>query len=118
MNIPLILLSEIFLWSFNINPFTIPVTITAYTAHIQQTDATPLLTASQKHVRKGYIAVSRDLEKGLGLKFGDFLYVNGIKYEFQDRMNKKWKKRVDIFMWSRKEAVKFGKQYGLLEIRE
>jgi len=96
--------------------YQIPVTITAYSPHVGQTDSTPLLTASQKKVSTKYIALSRDLESEYGLKFGDSVILNGIEYEFQDRMNKKWTKRVDRFFWSRAEALQFGKQDGILEV--
>ena len=94
----------------------IKVTITAYSPHVGQTDSTPLLTASQRTVSTRYIALSRDLETLYGLKFGDLVVLNGIEYEFQDRMNKKWSRRVDRFFWSRDEALRFGKQSGVLEV--
>ena len=97
--------------------YQIPVTITAYSPHENQTDSTPFLTASQRHVREGYIALSRDLESEFGLKFGDSVHVNGVEYEFQDRMHKRWTKRVDIFMWTKKEALEFGKQQGFMEVK-
>jgi len=94
----------------------IKVTVTAYSPDEHQTDSTPLLTASQKRVSTKYVALSRDLESEYGLNFGDSVILNGVEYEFQDRMNKKWTKRVDRFFWSRAEALQFGKQDGVLEV--
>ena len=96
--------------------YKIPVTITAYSPHVEQTDSTPLLTASQKRVSTKYEALSRDLETQYRLKFGDSVILNGKEYEFQDRMNKRWSRKVDRFFWSRAEALKFGKQPGILEV--
>jgi len=85
----------------------IEVTITAYTPTYKECDNDPHITSSNRRVRFGYVALSRDLEKKLGLKFGDMIL---IPFEFQDRMNKKWKNRIDIFMHSEKSAKKFGKR--------
>ena len=85
----------------------IEVTITAYTPTYKECDNDPHITSSMKKVRFGFVALSRDLEQKLGLKFGDMIL---IPFEFQDRMNKKWKNRIDIFMHSEKSAIKFGKR--------
>ena len=85
------------------------VTVTAYNAVKSQTDSTPNLTASNKKPIEGYCGVSRDLEKLLGLKFGDFIYLEDIgSFQFQDRMHKRKKMQVDIFMKSVKKAKEFG----------
>ncbi len=96
----------------------IEVAVTAYNAVKSQTDNTPNRTASNNKPREGFCGVLRDLEKLLGLKFGDILYLKGLnRYEgkyvfpmcqFQDRMHKRKKKQVDIYMESVKEAKKFG----------
>ena len=94
------------------------VKVTAYNAVKEQTDNTPDRTASNKKPKVGYCGVSRDLEKLLDLKFGDLFYLEGInRYkgrhifpmcEFQDRMHKRKKMQVDIYMKSVKEAKEFG----------
>jgi len=96
----------------------IPVTITAYSPRKGETDSTPFITASNKRVREGIIAISRDLEEELQLKFGDQIHIEELGvFQFEDRMHKRKKKHVDIFMHDTKRALKFGKQKGHLIIR-
>ena len=93
------------------------VTITAYSPRKGETDDTPFTTASNKRVREGFAAISRDLEKELSLRFGDTIFIEGYGYfQFEDRMHKRKKKQVDIFMFDTKKALKFGKQKGYLII--
>ena len=87
---------------------TILVTATIYHAVPEQTDSTPFITASnsiidasnpQKH---RWIAVSRDLEK-LGYTFGTKVCVYDAgalsgEWTVQDRMNKRWTKRIDFLV--------------------
>ncbi len=84
------------------------VDVTAYSPTVSETDSTPLITASNKMVKEGYIAVSRDLEAYL--EFGDKVFIEDIGiFEVQDRMNRRWSKRVDIFFYNTKRAIQFGK---------
>lgn len=95
------------------------VTVTAYSAEVNQTDSTPHITASNKTVKEGYIALSRDIEKDLGLHFGDLILLEGGIYgifEFQDRMHKRKKRQVDIFYHSTKEAIEFGVKKATLRV--
>jgi len=92
------------------------VTATIYHAVPEQTDSTPFVTASNKiidrHNPQGHrwIAVSRDLEE-LGFVFGVKVCVegagefNGI-WEVQDRMNKRWHRRIDFLV---NKEIKGGK---------
>ena len=104
------------------NDFSMPVKLTAYNAEESQTDSTPNITASNRKIRKGWCALSRDIEKTLSLKFGDFIIVSidgryyG-KYEFQDRMHKRKTKQVDLYMVKKKEALKFGVKKGSIQIK-
>ena len=85
------------------------VTVSAYNPLPGQTDSTPFITASNQAVREGICAVSRDLEKRLKLRFGDFVYLEGIGVcEFQDRMHRRKRNQVDLFMWNRSDAIAFG----------
>ena len=89
--------------------YTLLVTVTIYHADPKQTDSTPFITASNKTIdsinpaKHRWIAVSRDLEP-LGFTFGACVYIEGIseeldgEWEVQDRMNKRWKKRVDLLV--------------------
>ncbi len=53
----------------------ITVKVTKYNAVPEQTDDTPTITASNKTIKRGVVALSRDLEEELGLKFGDKVYL-------------------------------------------
>jgi len=86
------------------------VRVTGYNATVNQCDSTPNITASNKKVRLGMVAVSRDLEKKYNLKFGDFVYLEGYGlFEFQDRLHKRKKKQIDILCWNIKTAYKLTK---------
>lgn len=89
-------------------PLATNVTLTTYMASNDQTDSTPLLTASgfkissAKTARKHkIIAVSRDLKKRL--KWGDAVRIsNAGKYDgvyyVHDLMNKRFRNKIDILI--------------------
>ena len=93
--------------------------VTAYSARESETDSTPTITASGQKVRKGIIAVSRDLYSS-GWTFGKKVIIPGVGiFEVQDKMGKsrkRGKKRIkqtnclDIFMEDTSKAVLFGRQ--------
>lgn len=88
--------------------FSTPVTVTAYTARVQECDSTPWVTANMTPSRPGILAVSRDLEHELGIKFGDTVWLEGLGfYVVADRMNARWTRRVDILHASLKAAKRF-----------
>ncbi len=98
---------------------SIVVTVTAYTPSLEETDSTPFITASNKRVRSGIIALSRDLERDLEVKFGALIKLDGIGvYEFQDRMNRRIVRGVDIFMWKKTDALNFGRRTSKIYIVE
>jgi len=83
------------------------VTVTTYSPTIEQTDSTPLVTASGFKInpnnpkKQRIVAVSRDLKKKY--KFGKKIRITGIgklsgTYTIRDVMNKRYKKRVDILI--------------------
>ena len=86
------------------------VTVTAY--HPGVYDPSTFIkgvTASGIKVKEGIVAVSRDVEQSLNLDFGDRVLLQGLGvFEFQDRMAARCRKKVDIFMKSKKEAIIFG----------
>jgi 3D (Asp-Asp-Asp) domain-containing protein len=95
----------------------VPVVVTAYNPISAQTDSTPHITASNKYVRSGIVALSRDLEEEFGFTFGDTVVLNGIgSFVFEDRMHKRWRRRVDILIFSPEKARKFGCQHSYLMI--
>ncbi len=81
------------------------VTVTAYSSTVDQCDSTPFITASGTHVRDGIIATNA-LAFGTKVKFPS---VYGDKvFTVEDRMNKRYTDRADIWFETREEAIKFG----------
>jgi len=83
------------------------VTVTTYSPTVEQTDSTPLITASGFKInpknpkKQRIVAVSRDLKKKY--KFGKKIRITGIgklsgTYTVRDVMNKRYRKRVDILI--------------------
>ncbi|WP_411030790.1 3D domain-containing protein [Spongiimicrobium sp. 3-5] len=94
---------EVYLWN------TINVTATAYNSLSAQTDRTPNIAAWGDTLSPGMkcIAVSRDLI-ALGLKHNTMIKLDtfpGI-YLVKDKMHRRWKKRIDIYMGINKGAAK------------
>jgi len=93
----------------------IKVDLTAYPPLEKYTDSTPWITASNKRVKLGYVAVSKDIEMDLKLKFGDRIYIAGLgEFEFQDRMNPKNRRCVDIWMPTVNECKSFGNRISFI----
>ncbi len=92
------------------------VTVTAYYPRVYCKNTPVGYTTSGVKVSEGMLAVSRDVEKNLNLKFGDQVMLQGMGvFEFQDRMHPRMKNKVDVFMKSRQKAVRFGvKRYVVL----
>ena len=91
------------------------VTVTAYSAHEDQTNEEPWFTADMSLSRVGILAVSRDLLDVYGIDYGDTVILEkyGV-FRVHDTMNKRYTKRVDILMANREAAMKFGKQKDTL----
>ena len=94
------------------------VAVTTYTPSVEETDSTPLITASGFKInpanpkRHRIIAVSRDLKKKY--KFGKKVRITGIgklsgTYTIRDVMNKRYKKRVDILIGENDKQISFKK---------
>ena len=87
-----------------------PCTVTCYEAKRSQCYGNPKITASGYEIkscefagRDSIIALSRDLERGLGLKFGDsvIVFVGNKRlgvYRFEDRAHKRLKATADIMV--------------------
>jgi LysM repeat protein len=91
------------------------VTATAYSSHGNQTDSTPFLAAWNNRLRPGMkiIAVSRDLLYKYGMKNGTKVKIAGLPgyYRVRDKMNKRYKKRIDIYMGTnRRKALRWGRR--------
>lgn len=91
------------------------VTATAYTSHRNQTDSTPFLAAWNNRLRPGMkiIAVSRDMLKRYGMRNGTKVRIGGLRghYIVRDKMNKRYKKRIDIYMgMDKRRALRWGRR--------
>ncbi|MBI4642194.1 MAG: 3D domain-containing protein [Deltaproteobacteria bacterium] len=85
------------------------VTVTAYHPGVTAPGSPQGITASGQRVAEGMLAVSRDVERNLNLDFGDRVLLHGLGvFKFQDRMHSRCKKKVDVFMKTKKKAIKFG----------
>ncbi|WP_179338619.1 3D domain-containing protein [Winogradskyella ludwigii] len=94
------------------NSNTIKVTATAYNSLAYQTSSNPSITAFGDSLKPGqrYIAVSRDLLDS-GLVHNTQVKIQGFDslYTVKDKMNRRWRKRIDIYMGT---DVKKAKQWG------
>jgi len=91
------------------------VTATAYTSHVGQTDSTPNIAAWGDRLKPGMkaIAVSRDLLNVYGLKHKQKVRIKGLKGEYVvlDKMNKRWSKKIDIYMGKdKRKAFQWGRR--------
>lgn len=92
----------------------INVVATAYSPSIEETDDTPFVTASGANVREGIIA-SNLLPFGTKVRFPK-LFANKI-FIVEDRMH--WRvsnNNVDIFFFSKQDALNFGARYTEMEV--
>lgn len=91
------------------NELSIDVIATAYTSSPGETDDTPSLAAWGDTLEPGVkaIAVSRDLIDA-GLKYKTKVRISGLegKYLVLDKMNKRWERKIDIYMGNDKEKAK------------
>jgi 3D (Asp-Asp-Asp) domain-containing protein len=85
------------------------VTATAYNGVPSQTDGDPEIGAWGDPLRPGMraIAVSPDLH-ALGLVRGARVRIEGLRGEYQvlDRMPRRWKRRIDIYMGTDRRAAR------------
>ncbi len=93
------------------------VIATAYNSVPEQTDDTPNIAAWGDRLEPGMkaLAVSRDLIP-LGLTRHTRVSIEGIEGEFLvlDKMNKRWKNRIDIYMGKNINAAR---QWGVKKVR-
>ena len=95
---------------------TIKVVITAYSSTPDQTDETPLITASNKLVKDGIIA-NNMLAFGTKVKI-PALYGDKV-FTVEDRMNRrKSGYHIDIWMPNREIAVNFGVKTAEIQVLE
>lgn len=79
--------------------------VTAYSSSPDETDDTPFITANGTHVRDGIVATNI-------LPFGTKIMIPALFgnkiFTVQDRMNRRIKNTVDIWMTSKTAALRFG----------
>ncbi len=89
------------------------ILVTAYSSSPEETDDTPLITASGSFVHSGVVAANF-LPFGTKIRlpeiFGNKIFV------VEDRLHKSHNDRVDIWFPSKEEAVNFGYQVSEMEI--
>lgn len=94
--------------------YTDQVDATAYNSLEGQTDSTPWTTAAGTLCREGVIAANH-------LPIGTKVMIKGFGsrvFVVEDRMNRRYTKRIDIWFRSYNDAIKFGKRkitYYVLE---
>ena len=86
---------------------------TGYSSSVRETDDTPFITASNTRTRPGVVALSRDILRRYNgqapFTFGDAIHISGIgDFVIEDSMNRRWRKRLDIWLPSREAAADFG----------
>ena len=89
--------------------------ITAYSSSADETDSTPLITASGTRVRDGVIA-SNAFPLGTKIKIPELF--GGKILTVEDRMHQRFTDRIDVWMPSKWQALNFGKKQVEVEIIE
>ena len=94
-------------------PRVIKALITAYSSSIDETDNTPLITASGNYVRPGVVAANF-LPFGTKVRmpkiFGDKIFV------VEDRLHERYNDRIDVWFPTKEGALRFGQQISEIEI--
>ena len=87
--------------------------VTSYRSVPEQTDSSPFFTSIGDKVCRDGVAVSQDLLKSKKIKYGDWLYIEGVGLKrVNDTMNKRFKNHLDIWVGSLEEEKKFHKKFG------
>jgi len=89
------------------------VTVTAYSSTVDQCDDSPFISANGSLVYDGMVAANF-LYFGTKVKFPD--YFGDKVFTVEDRMNKKYNSRVDVWMPTREQAKEFGVRYLKIEV--
>ena len=89
------------------------VYVTAYSSSEDETDSTPHLTASGTKTRDGVLA-SNIFPIGTRVKIPE-LFGNQI-FVIEDRMHERYSDRIDVWMPSKAQALRFGKRQTEVQI--
>lgn len=75
-------------------------------------------TASGIRVREGILALSRDLEYQLSMRFGELVKLEGLgTFTFEDRMASYKRRQADVWVPRYHEAMRFGVKYNILLVK-
>ena len=97
---------------FNL-PVYILVICTAYTAAFDECGKTDAITASGVRAIQG-VTVACD-----GLPFGTEVIIDEHTYIVQDRFGGNYgKSKIDIYMYKKEDALKFGRQVKIVEVKD
>ena len=97
---------------FNI-PTLLLVICTAYTPAFDECGKTDGITASGHPAIQG-VTVACD-----GLSFGTEVVIDGHTYIVQDRFGGNYgKSKIDIYMYKKEDALKFGRQIKIVEVKD
>ena len=91
------------------------IQITSYNNHANQIDDSPNITATNRPVRENMVAASFDLlNKGM-VHYGDLVYIDCMKqwYVVEDTMNRRFERRLDIFLFDKNESLKINKKCNI-----
>ena len=91
-------------------PMLLIVTCTAYTASFDECGKTDGITASGIKAVQGRTVAADDLP--LGTK----VIIDGHTYTVDDRFGGGYKNRIDIYMDSKADAVRFGRQIKVVQV--
>jgi len=100
-------------WLGLVSPPMYAVTVTAYSSSSGQCDSTPHQTATGTPVRRGIIALSRDLLRqfnpGAPFGWGDRVHVEGLgEFIVEDTMSQRYARRADIWFPDSVSAAAWG----------
>lgn len=88
------------------------LTLTSYRSVPSQTDSTPFITSIGERVCKDGVAVSQDLLLSGTVKYGDWLYIDGVGLKkVNDTMNQRHKNHIDIWVESYDQEKAFQKRF-------
>jgi 3D (Asp-Asp-Asp) domain-containing protein len=110
-------------------PLRLRLTMTAYTSRVQETDATPFITATGRRVRWGTVAASRDL-LAAGLPYGTKLRVVALEPDprrcgggtlpevlvVEDTLHPRKRRQLDVWMDDLAAARRFGRCAAVVEV--
>ena len=94
-------------------PTILFVICTAYTAAFDECGKTDGITACGQPAIQG-VTVACD-----GLSFGTEVVIDGHTYIVQDRFGGNYgKSKIDIYMYKKEDALKFGRQVKIVEVKD